>query len=264
MRKLLILLLFALLLTGCYRSTGIILPPETTDASQSLPEPVTDATVSDPLTLETTASTSAPPEETVPKPTSGKAESNPPKKPPKATTPPSSEEATAPQPDTQPPGAEETVSATSVTVPEQTQAPTQPRDPIYDISGHNVGSTEKKILEEINRVRSEAGLGQLSLDRKLSALAAIRAYECSLKFSATRPDGRSWRSVLSDYGYSRSVSEESRLHSSASYSADILVEGWMVSASSSAKLLNPEVSTVGIGCYKSSNGTLYAVALLAK
>jgi len=99
----------------------------------------------------------------------------------------------------------------------------------------------------LNRYRSDAGIASLNISKKLSALAAIRAYECTKEFSHTRPDGRSWDTVLSDYG--ASAYTENILYASSGTNAALLVDSCMGSASHSQKILHSDYRTVGIGIF---------------
>ena len=86
--------------------------------------------------------------------------------------------------------------APAATQPPQTEPPTEPptippTEPPYDPSGYRVGSLEYAVLDQINGYREEAGLPPLSMDEGLCAVASVRAYEISVVWSHTRPDGRS-------------------------------------------------------------------------
>lgn len=205
---------------------------------------------------ETTSSTDAP----RPTESDSKENSKPGKKPqsekPKETTAPA--ECTDPPEDTAPIVATapvettahaEPTAAAETTAPAETNAPeTAPLPhPVYDISSDSISTYERAILEELNRYRSDAALASFHINKKLSALAAIRAYECSMEFSHTRPDGRSWDTVLSDYG--ASASTENILYASSGTTAALLIDASMGSDSHSQKILNAAYSTVGIGSY---------------
>jgi uncharacterized protein YkwD len=148
----------------------------------------------------------------------------------------------------------ETTAPVEVTTPAETTAPiatapeTEPLShPVYNINAHSISAYEHTMQEEINRHRSDAGLSPFSISKKLSALAAIRAYECSIEFSHMRPDGRSWDSVLSDYG--AAASTENILYASSGTSATILIDTCLASSKHSQALLNANYSSVGIGSF---------------
>ena len=254
MKKLLLSALSCLLilvLCGCYRQTTVILQQGATvpEATIGVPSVVEETTVPVEAAEQTVPSTS--PAETK-KPSSGKAQQSGSKDAETETTAPVTEPVTLPaeaSPATAPPDStaqagpesETTAAPTETTEP----APTQP--PVYDISNHSVGSYEKALLEEVNRHRADAGLPALTMNSKLAALAAIRAYECKQDFSHTRPDGRDWDTVLSDYG--ASASAENILYASSGTDAALLVDTCMDSDSHSQKLLNADYCSIGIGIY---------------
>lgn len=269
MKRLIMILLVCLLLTGCHPSTAVILPPESTSLDTTLvqttvPEP---SQTTSPVQTESTQATepqntatapTQPPsrEDTTPKetkppkqPSSGSKESTP-----AATSAPASEPAVQ----TEPPKIPDATAAEE-SIPEETEY----QHPVYDISNHSVSSSDKSVIAEINRVRVENGLSELTLDKKLCALATIRGYECGIDAGSTRPDGRSWKTVLSDYSYGRrSKNAELRLSVSGGYNAEVLIMTWMNSDSHKEKLLDPQFTHVGIGSFYNGKKT-YIVALFA-
>ena len=56
-------------------------------------------------------------------------------------------------------------------------------------------SSEGDVLDLINEYRASAGLDAVTMDDELNGVAAIRAEECSQKFSHTRPNGQAWYTV---------------------------------------------------------------------
>lgn len=245
-----VLTIVVTILCGCYRQTTVILAPGETISRETLSIETTASM------QETTAATEASkPSSSGSKDNSNSSTSSKPSKPaqtqkPEETTTPV--EPTIPAETTMPvattvPAAVTTPSETGT--PENTAAPaTEPSvHPVYNISNHSIGSYERSILEELNRYRTDAELSLLIINKKLSALAAIRAYECSQEFRHTRPDGRSWDTVLSDY--SASAATESIHYVSSGTNSTLLIDACMGSDSHSQKILNSSYSTVGIGVY---------------
>ena len=149
------------------------------------------------------------------------------------------------------------------TEPSKTEPPVtepEPTDPpLYDISGYSVGSLEYAMKDAINGYRTAAGLGELSLNSRLSAIASCRGYEISRVWSHTRPDGRSYQTVLSDYGYGGSA-QELLVYVSGSGDGQAIIDKWMASDSHKDLLLG-SYSTVGIGVYR-TGGYTYVACLL--
>lgn len=232
----------AISLYGCYRQTTVILSPgETLPTAATHPQQTQfDATT---VPLEETAAAS----KTERPSASGNSEHSKPD-----TT--NASQAQEP-PETSVPAPTEAIVPTEVSIPVETTAPTESTaaatepmvHPVYDISNHSIGSYEQSILDALNGYRADSGMPLLSIHKKLSALAAIRAYECSRDFSHTRPDGRSWDTVLSDYG--ASASTESILYASSGTSGALLIDTCIGSDSHRQKILNSNYNTVGIGIY---------------
>lgn len=272
MKRFFMILLVCLLLAGCHPSTAVILSPETTGMDTSLiqttvPTPVEPSQTTSPVQTESTQTTepqntTAPSTQTPTKEDNTPKETKPPKQPSsgsKETTPPATTvPTTVPAEQTEPSKVPEATEAAE-TIPEETQF----QHPVYDISNHSVSSSDKSVIAEINRIRVENGLSELTLDKKLCALATIRGYECGIDAGSTRPDGRSWKTVLSDYSYGRrSKNAELRLSVSGGYNAEVLIMTWMNSDSHKEKLLDPEFTHVGIGSFYNGKKT-YIVALFA-
>ena len=282
-RTILLVGLLCLLLTGCgnadeYRvSTVVYIPVSPTEApvqpEQTLPpETQTEAETVPPTEETLPEETETAPEETeeVPETTEPEKKKGSTKKknPQKQTEPPATEPAETEAPATEPvateaPSTEPPVTEPSETEPEATDAPDtepEPTEPeLYDISGYSLGSLEKNMAAAINAHRAEAGLGELNLSSRLSAIASCRGYEISRVWSHTRPDGRGYGTVLGDYGYGGSA-RELLDYVSGSGDAQSIVDKWMASESHRELLLG-NFSTIGIGIYR-SNGYTYIACLL--
>lgn len=237
-RLLCLLLCVCTVLMGCSRTTTVILPPETA-AHTAKPT----AEQKEPATAAPTTAPTRPP--ATQRPT----------EPPTAepTAPPTESPTRAPTQATEPP------------VPPATEEPSTqpPRHPVYDIGSHSIGSPEYSLLDGINGKRSENELAPLTLNSKLCALAAIRAYECASDFSHTRPDGRGAYTVLSDYGYAVWSNFSERIHyGSSGLSASTIVKGWMYNGDFSGDILSDGFTHIGIGVYR-SNGITYIVCFFA-
>ena len=101
------------------------------------------------------------------------------------------------------------------------------------------------------------------MDKKLCALAAIRAYEASISFSHTRPNGTSCFTVLTEYNYrGGSLAGENLLHASPGYPADKLVDVWMKSTSHKNNILTSSFTKAGLGIYY-ANGRMYIANFFA-
>ena len=176
---------------------------------------------------------------------------------PAETEPPETEVPATQMPETEPPATEIPETEPPTTEPPMTEPPeTEP--PLYDISDYAVSDLEYAMLDRINEYRMEAELEELWMDEYLCAIASCRAYESSLVWSHTRPDGRSYWTVLADYGYGGGASGELLGYSTGDGAA--VADKWM-SSDSHRELLMGGSSTVGIGIY-CSGGVIYVAVLL--
>lgn len=147
------------------------------------------------------------------------------------------------------------------TEPPETEAPATeaPTQPPYDPGSYSVGSLEYAILEQMNSHRHDAELGAFSMNTKLCGIAALRAEELYESWSHTRPDGRSYTTAMSDYGYGFSTAAESLLYVSSGSDAASIVEKWMSSDEHTGFILSGSFSTIGIGIYAVGGFTYIAV-----
>ncbi len=89
--------------------------------------------------------------------------------------------------------------------------------------------------------------------------ANVRAKEIKQQFSHTRPDGRSFDTVLTENGVSFRGSGENIAYGQRSPEA--VMEGWMNSAGHRANILNANFKNIGVGYYQDTNGVNHWVQL---
>lgn len=253
--KILAWICVALCLAGCGREAAH--PVDTVvripvDPTESVPETTAETEVP----VETVPETEIPeatekPDSGSAKPSGGKGSSSSGNKKPsgsKATEPPATE-----PPVTEPPATEPPATEPPATEPPETQPP-------YDPSAYSVGSLEYAILDQINAYRREEGLAELSISTKLCGIAGLRATEVAELWSHNRPDGRSYTTAMSDYGYSFSLSAENLAFAAGSGDAAAIVAEWMEAATRD-NILGSGFTTAGIGVFRSGGG-IYVVNIL--
>ncbi|MBP3196233.1 MAG: CAP domain-containing protein [Butyrivibrio sp.] len=114
-------------------------------------------------------------------------------------------------------------------------------------------SSENDVLDLINEYRACAGLDGMIMDEDLNEVAAIRANECSQKFSHTRPNGQAW------YTVSKLTNGENLAHA-VNYNQqkpENVVYAWMLSPKHSANVLRSSFSYVGIAYYCNDEGETF-------
>ena len=116
-------------------------------------------------------------------------------------------------------------------------------------------SFAKQVVNLVNEERAKAGLSALVLDETLASAAMVRAIEIETSFSHTRPDGRSFSTVLSDMGIQYRRSGENIAWGQQSPKA--VMEGWMNSKGHRANILNPNFTKIGVGYRKNAAGRTY-------
>ncbi len=133
--------------------------------------------------------------------------------------------------------------------PESGSGNTESGEPETDI---NKLSYAEQVVEIVNAERAKAGLGALTLDKSIEAAALVRAREIEISFSHTRPDGRSFSTVLNDNGISFSGAGENIAWGQKS--PEEVVNAWMNSPSHRANILNSRFTKIGVGYYQNQSG----------
>ena len=124
--------------------------------------------------------------------------------------------------------------------------------PLSGSFGYNVYQTHlvKDTIQKINKIRIEHGLSALQWTTPLNVAAMIRAKECSIKWSHTRPNGQDFWTVDSKCVYGENLA--------FGYdTADEVVSAWMASPSHKDNILYPEFRTIALAVYKAEDGTYY-------
>lgn len=124
-----------------------------------------------------------------------------------------------------------------------------------------ITQNEAYVEEVINRVnveRTKRGLSKLTVNSRLSNAAKKRAAETEKKLSHTRPNGKSFSTVLDEYGVKYTVAGENIAYNY--YTAAEAMEGLMDSKGHRDNILNKKFSHIGVGLYE-KDGFKYLVQL---
>ena len=129
----------------------------------------------------------------------------------------------------------------------------------YVDPSHNTISLSREIFSLTNQVRAKNGLGELTYADDLQDAADVRAYECSITFSHTRPDGSSCHSIVEEMDYY--VTGENLIKVDRPIAVpDIIMSEWMTSEGHRANILLPEFTKLAVGVYE-KNGVVYAAQI---
>lgn len=101
-----------------------------------------------------------------------------------------------------------------------------------------------RVLTLVNQIRSQYGLNTLTWDSELEKTAALRAAECSVSFSHTRPNGTS---CFTAYPSGLFLGGENIAAGTATDTAEEVVNLWMNSPGHRANILNPDYTTMAVG-----------------
>lgn len=109
----------------------------------------------------------------------------------------------------------------------------------------------QQVLNDVNAERAKLGLSPLVMDDTLNMLADVRAKEMweAQAISHTRPDGRKWSTVFTDYGvrnYYATIGENVIGRNIAFHK---LVPMWMTSEAHKNAILSERNTLTGIGIY---------------
>ncbi len=156
----------------------------------------------------------------------------------------------APSNEDQTPSYEDQIPSNENSSPEDTTSPSEPIA-LGPYNQRAMTATEKAYCNEvfnlINNIRRENGLPEFKTLDKLDEVAALRAWENTVQYGHTRPDGRSCFTALDEGGLNYRHCAE---NVAAGYKtpADV-VNGWMNSDGHRKNILNPDLEYLGVGCY---------------
>lgn len=127
-----------------------------------------------------------------------------------------------------------------------------PEIPLSSTIGYNTYYTQLALetFNELNDIRQDNGLAPLQWDDSLKAASMIRAKECSIKWSHTRPNGQSYWTADSKHIYGENLAYGYE-------TADEALEAWMQSPTHKANILDNEFTTMAISVYMTEDGTYY-------
>lgn len=125
---------------------------------------------------------------------------------------------------------------------------------------HQYSDIEQEILRLINIERAKVGVAALSWYEDAYCFTKIRADECFISYSHTRPNSKDYYTVYTDAGVLLYGSHGENLAMCENYDtsfndgiAQYLVDGWMDSPGHKANILNPKYTEVSIAVVQ--NGT---------
>ena len=116
-------------------------------------------------------------------------------------------------------------------------------------------SSEEDVLDYINAEREANGLEAVTMDEDLQKVAAIRAQECSVKFSHVRPNGKLW-STVSKLTNGENLAHAVNLNQQR---PENVVYAWMLSPGHKANVLGENYTVVGISYYCKANDETFVV-----
>ena len=111
---------------------------------------------------------------------------------------------------------------------------------------------ERAVFDLVNQQRKNAGLKALTWSTPLSHCAQLRANECGVKFSHTRPNGQPWYTVNQKLMFGENLGRNY-------YSQHTLVYAWLCSQTHKAVLMNPNFKTAAVAVHTVGNQNYWAM-----
>jgi len=102
-----------------------------------------------------------------------------------------------------------------------------------------------EVLELVNEARGEAGLPALELDPRLCQAAQVRAGECAISFSHTRPNGAKYLTAMTEVGLNPGYSGENV--AAGHTSPEQVVHSWLMSQGHRANIMSEHYTKLGVG-----------------
>ncbi len=135
----------------------------------------------------------------------------------------------------------------------------------FQYTGHL--DLENYVLARVNELRASLGLNTLTSNNTLVTYAYIRSQETEVYWSHTRPDGRSWSTVIpiSDK-VNQLTGENLTMGSGFSYYqfGDMIFKAWLNSPEHYANMISPRHEEVGTAVYVTESGSYYATQIFGK
>ena len=118
---------------------------------------------------------------------------------------------------------------------------------------NNNMSTYNEVVAKVNEYRAAAGADPIVLDKKLCIAATIRAMELAYadKFEHTRPNGKSFSSILKDFNISYYTAGENI--AAGQPSVNSVTETWYKSDGHRENMESKSFKKIGVGKYKLPN-----------
>lgn len=126
------------------------------------------------------------------------------------------------------------------------------------LSGRFDEESGQEVLKLTNKARTEAGVGTLEWDESLAGCARTRAVEIGKNFAHSRPDGKSWKTVIDEAGIVTMAWGENIAQ--GQFTSEEAMEDWLNSEGHRANLLKERYTKTGAACYV-ENGVHYWVQL---
>lgn len=115
-----------------------------------------------------------------------------------------------------------------------------------------------KMIEMTNAERTKKGIAPLKFDEGLTAAAMVRARESASSFSHTRPNKRSFYTVLDDFNLTWMSAAENIAGGNAAAggsSPQMAMNLWKNSSGHYNNMIDDEYNKIGIGCIYIPNST---------
>ena len=112
------------------------------------------------------------------------------------------------------------------------------------IEGEELYDEAYEVLRILNAEREKNGLSPLKMDKALLEAAMLRAAECAVYYSHTRPNGESCFTAFPAGGYSQAENIAMGYGSAAD-----VMDGWMNSPGHRKNILTADFASVGIGVF---------------
>ncbi len=121
--------------------------------------------------------------------------------------------------------------------------------PLADLPNEEI-SLAQRIINETNKIRKEHGLNELSVSKRLTDAAMIRAEELPIRWSHTRPNDEEWYTVDSSVMYGENLAHGYKNEKE-------VMDAWINSPTHKDNILFTDFQTIGIYTYIDDNGTIW-------
>ena len=144
----------------------------------------------------------------------------------------------------------------------QIPATVSPDPDWYAIDDDYIAVYAAEARRLVNELRAKAGLKPYGYMFEVQECINARSAELAVKFSSSRPNGKSWSTILPEFGFDFGVSEN-EIRGYCMVGPEELANYFIMDVALRSNMLNPLDEVMAIGLYRDESGMLHSAMRFA-